>query len=262
MTHYEIFHRCFPQLSVTEKQFSELSEIKDCTAIDYADGFALVKENAVRLLCVLPDKRGQGTGSRLLEKAEGLIREKGYSRAEIGGTDSGLFIGAVSDSASFFEKHGYTFGENIAEMCGDAGQLQLTGKLPEGVSFGFADGGSERLREAVAAVDEDWVQYFGGGEIFCGFVGADIASFCIVEDDVTCVFSDAESRVGSIGCVGTVPQFRKRGIGLSMVSLASQELLKRGCNRIFIHYTGVYDWYARLGYKTQLWVRLGGKELY
>ena len=50
--------------------------------------------------------------------------------------------------------------------------------------------------------------------------------------------------------------------GLKMVELAARELYSRGCERIFIHYTGVYDWYAKIGFRTGLMLRLGGKELH
>ena len=253
--------RCFPALKLNEQQFIRLSGIQDGTLFETDGGFALVKGNNIRLLCVLPEKQGQGIGGALLAQAEDFIRSNGCDRAEIGGTGSGLFIGAVRESVGFFEKRGYTFGEEIAEMYGNSGELRLDVKQPDGVEFRYEPGGSERLKHAVSAVDEDWVQYFSDGEIFCAYCGGEIAAFCIVEDDVDCIFSDGTVRVGSVGCVGTVPKFRRQGIGLTMVARASQQLIRSGCGRIFIHYTAVYDWYAKLGYKTGLWVRLGGKEL-
>ncbi|MDE6592180.1 MAG: GNAT family N-acetyltransferase, partial [Oscillospiraceae bacterium] len=87
------------------------------------------------------------------------------------------------------------------------------------------------------------------------------ASFCILEDDVICLLSGDGEKVGSIGCVGTVPKFRRQGIGLKMVSLAAEELKKQGCGKVFIHYTHVYDWYARLGFKPFLKLKMGGKKL-
>ncbi len=261
MTHYEIFLRCFPGFQLTEKQFTRLSGTPDGMLFEADGGFALVKANNIRLLCVLPEKQGQGIGSALLAQAEDNIRSNGFDRAEIGGTGSELFIGALRERAGFFEKHGYSFGEDIAEMYGNSGELRLDVKQPAGVEFGYEPGCSERLNHAVSAVDEDWVQYFGEGEAFCAYCGGEIAAFCIAEDDVDCIFSDEAVRVGSVGCVGTVPKFRRQGIGLAMVARASQELIRSGCGRIFIHYTEVYDWYAKLGYKTGLWVRLGGKKL-
>ncbi|MGN1338860.1 MAG: GNAT family N-acetyltransferase [Oscillospiraceae bacterium] len=261
MTSYEIFTRCFPELRLTLRQFTELSGIQQGKLFEAEGGFALVQGNKIRLLCVLPEYRGQGVGGGLLATCEDYIRESGFSRAEIGGTDSGLFIGAELSSAPFFEKRGYVFGGNIAEMYGERGELRLEPTELSGVGFGWERCGTQNLLSAVGSVDEDWRQYFREGECFCAYKDGDIASFCLVEEDVTCLFSDENARVGSIGCVGTVPEYRRRGIGLDMVAQASRILLERGCDRVFIHYTGVYDWYAKLGYKTRVWVRLGGKNL-
>ncbi|MCI5669059.1 MAG: GNAT family N-acetyltransferase [Oscillospiraceae bacterium] len=255
MTEYEIFKSCFPELRLDERQFRELSGISSGQTFCCDGGFALVSGNCVRLLCVAPEKRKTGVGTSLLKKAEEHIRSLGYSRAELGGTDSGLLIGAPEDCSRFFTQRGYTLNERVAEMYGTPDMLR-SAPAAEGADFEFCRGSG--LPEAVAAVDRDWVQYFDGGEIFCGYSGGKIASFCLLDDDVDCLFSDG-TRVGSIGCVGTVPEFRRRGIGLKMVELAARELYHRGCEKIFIHYTGVYEWYAKIGFRTGIMLRLGGK---
>ncbi len=258
MTHYEIFSECFPGLELTEKQFDTLADEGNCQSFDIPEGFALTKGNQLRLICVLPDKRRCGAGTRLFSAAEQHIRNLGFDRMETGGTDSELLIGVPEECAGFFEKQGCTLGEAVAEM--NAGELNLPD--PEsGAGFGVFSGSPEELRAAVAAVEPDWVPYFAEGEFFCATVGGKIASFCILGRDETCILSRGDSRMGSIGCVGTVPEFRRRGIGLEMVAEATRLLLADGCDDIFIHYTAVYRWYSRLGYRTRLILRLGGKDL-
>lgn len=257
MTEYEIFKSCFPELRLNERQFRELSGIGSGQTFCCDGGFALVSGNCVRLLCVAPERRGNGVGTSLLKKAEDHIRSQGYSRAELGGTDSRLLIGAPEGCSQFFTMRGYSLPERVAEMYGTPDMLR-SAPAAEGAEFEFCRGCG--LHQAVAAVDQDWVQFFDGGEVFCGYSGEKIASFCILDDDVDCLFSDG-TRFGSIGCVGTVPEFRRRGIGLKMVELAARELYRRGCDKIFIHYTGVYDWYAKIGFKTGIMLRLGGKNL-
>lgn len=118
---------------------------------------------------------------------------------------------------------------------------------PDNITFGIYDGPNEPLKEAVAKVDEDWVKYFGPGrKTFCAFDRDKIVSFCNV--DKMCEFEGA--RVAGPGCVGTVPEYRKRGIGLNMVRHATQLLKDEGYNISFIHYTHLENWYGRLGYKT------------
>ncbi len=123
--------------------------------------------------------------------------------------------------------------------------------MPENIRFGYFDGAVEQLRAAIAAVDEEWVQYFQAEDrVFCGFDGERIAAFCIVKEDAECLLSDGVLKIGSIGCVGTVPEYRRQGIGLYMVALATQYLKERGCQKGYIHYTHLDHWYSRLGYRT------------
>lgn len=118
------------------------------------------------------------------------------------------------------------------------------------ISFGVYDGDAETLKEAVAKVDEDWVQFFDGARVYCGYCGGRIASFCIVDDMGEHILDGQKYKVGGPGCVGTVPEFRRRGIGLAMVARVTKLLADEGFDISYIHYTGVADWYAKLGYKT------------
>lgn len=118
---------------------------------------------------------------------------------------------------------------------------------PFHITFGMYSGDVKALQEAVALVDEDWVQYFQEGDkVFCAFDGDRVASFCILDD-----FGEYQGlRVGAPGCVGTVPAFRKQGIGLKLVQKATAILKEKGYDLSWIHYTHVGHWYARVGYKT------------
>ncbi len=120
----------------------------------------------------------------------------------------------------------------------------------EDISFGFYNGEADVLREAVEKVDKDWVQFFDGGRVYCGYCGGEIASFCIVDDMGEHIVNGCKIRVGGPGCVGTVPEFRRMGIGLAMVARVTEILAGEGFDVSYIHYTGVADWYAKLGHKT------------
>ena len=119
------------------------------------------------------------------------------------------------------------------------------------MQFGFYPGNAEELQDIVASVDEDWVKYFQGRlPVFCGMIGKQVVSFCIVETDAETMLSRPGVRVGSIGCVGTAPEYRSRGVGLRMVDLATLYLQQEGCSKAYISYTHIDFWYARLGYET------------
>lgn len=127
--------------------------------------------------------------------------------------------------------------------------------VPEGISFGVYQGDREALLRAVRAVEEDWAQYFRPEHrVFCAMDGETVASFCIVEP----MKPSQGLRIAGPGCVGTVPAYRKKGIGLRMVQLATALLKNDGYDLSYIHFTHVAPWYARLGYQTVLrWDRRG-----
>ena len=127
--------------------------------------------------------------------------------------------------------------------------------VPARITFGLYTDDHARLIEAVRAVDEEWAQYFQPGDrIFAAMDGERICSFCILDD-----FGEYKGmKIGAPGCVGTVPGYRRQGIGLRMVQLATQQLKEAGYELSWIHYTSVGHWYARLGYKTVIrWHSLG-----
>ena len=137
----------------------------------------------------------------------------------------------------------------FAEMNLDLADYQEKTSPIHGVEFDFYHGNTEILRQNVALVDDEWVQYFGEQTpVFCGFAEGKILSFCIVDENL--FFTDEGIRIGSIGCVGTVPQYRNSGIGLRMVDLATLYLKEKGCNKSYVSYTHIDKWYAKLGYRT------------
>lgn len=120
---------------------------------------------------------------------------------------------------------------------------------PENITFGEYKGDIEKLKKAVFEVDEDWVQYFGEwSRVFCAFDGDEIAAFCMIDD-----FGTWDNvHIGGPGCVGTIPKYREKGIGLEMVKRATNILKAEKYDISWIHYTHIENWYKKLGYKTVL----------
>ena len=129
---------------------------------------------------------------------------------------------------------------------------------PEDLAFGEYRGEAMALRDAVAAVDEDWVQYFRDNTpVFCACDRGRIASFCILSDWGL----HQGLRIGGPGCVGTIPEYRGKGIGLELVRQATLLLQEQGFDLSWIHYTHLERWYQKLGYRTVLrWNRSGIME--
>ncbi len=132
----------------------------------------------------------------------------------------------------------------------------------DNVTFGFYDGDPEVLKEAVRAVVPHWVEFFNeDSRVYCGYVNNEIASFCMIENFGEHTVNGMKWKIGGPGCVGTVPEYRDRGIGLTMVKNVTQILLEEQYDYSYIHYTYETGWYSKLGYKTFLtWSGSGVKR--
>ena len=131
--------------------------------------------------------------------------------------------------------------------------------VPEGIAFGFYKGDVKALLESVAAVDEGWVEYFGHNDrVYCALDGDRVVSFCIADNMGAHTLAGKPVKVAGPGCVGTIPSYRRRGIGLKMVQNVTAILKNEGYDLSWIHYTGVGPWYAKLGYETVLRWNGGG----
>lgn len=261
MTEYEIFKACFPRLVIDKNTFDRLAFPIGAVSFCVEGGFAVYKGERIQLLCVLPEYRGRGVGAHLLELCERGILSDGFKKAVLGGD---MLPGAVAESRGFFERQGYAFGGEFNEMELRLSELRFPDeKAPCGARFGFFNGELTDLHCAVAEVDEEWVQYFDRKEdVFCGYdEGGELASFCIVGEDEDCLLCDGIAKVGSIGCVGTLPEFRRKGISLNMVAHAAELLKESGSGKVFIHWTHLDKWYAKLGAVTFLKFSPAEKEL-
>ena len=144
------------------------------------------------------------------------------------------------------------FDELVLELK-DFSEKDIDIQVPQNITFGFWKGdiNDPILQDAIKSVDTEWVQFFTEkikDRIYCAFDGDKIASFCIVDS-----FGNYKDfKVGGPGCVGTVPEYRKKGIGLKLVQKATEILKTEGYDLSFIHWTKVAGWYQKLGYKLIL----------
>ncbi len=132
-------------------------------------------------------------------------------------------------------------------------------KLDTSITFGFFEGNRAELLKVVEQVDSDWAEFFGGEDrVFCGYHNGKVVSFCHVNNIGTYEVNGQKLKIGGPGCVGTLPEYRDKGIGLIMVKKATQILKDEGYDYSYIHYTYVAQWYAKLGYETILkWTKKG-----
>lgn len=132
-------------------------------------------------------------------------------------------------------------------------------KLEDNMSFGYYAGDIDELKKAVEKVVPYWTQFYNEKQrIYCGYIDGKTASFCLIEDTGVHNISGREVKIGGPGCVGTLPEYRNKGIGLTMVKHVTQILKEEGYDYSYIHFTGVAPWYEKLGYKTSVkWTKNG-----
>ncbi len=231
--YYNIFCNCFPDMKMTYKRFCELLHKDSCIYYEYMENneicaFAIVEDYAIRLICVIPSKQRQGVGSKLISDIERYAGNRGFDKIITGGVSSKLFIGAISESWGFFEKQGFTSVGECDEMILKLEDFQLDKLTLHGsniAEYGWFDGKLEDIRTAVSLVDENWPQYFTNPKnIYVAKVNGEIASFCLV------------ARV-------------------------TEYLKIQGMDVSFIFFTGVAEWYEKIGYRTFLSEYFGVKQL-
>lgn len=257
----DIYNRCFPQFYLTYDNFEEFlihedTKIFDCEADGQLVGFAIVEAFAIRLICVEPKKQRLGYGTKLLTEVEKYLIAEKNERIITGGVSSKLFIGAVSESLGFFLKNGFETVGQCDEMLMKLEEFKYNEGDFRGhkiAKYGWYQGDIDKLHAAVASVDETWVRFFDEkSHVYAAMVGDEIASFCLVDLDTKNYLTNVHGRVGMPGCVGTVPKFRNQGIAIEMIARATEYLKQQQMDLSFIFFTGVADWYKKLGYEIFL----------
>ena len=219
-------------------------------------GYAIQKGEKVHVIGACPKEGYEKSAEQLLKNCDRFVAREGFTKVDL--SEKGFT--QMEEYQAYFEKQGYTFAPYVEMDMWLKGYEMPGMPVPEGVTFDYYKGRLSDLHEAVFKVEEDWVQYFNEGDcVYCGFLNGKIVSVCILGFDDDWVISDSSMRVGSVGCVGTVPEYRKQGIGLAMVAHATQILKEAGCDKSFIHYTSFDKWYGRLGYETCMAFALGEK---
>lgn len=276
---YQIFKECFPEIPVTDEILYSLMNYDQCTIIvkrvkDQLAGFSAVQDNRIVLLCIAPAYQRKGYGRELVQESEKLIKENGYNSVILGGTESLLFMGGLSDEEQwmkkrnyFFENCGYTATDGCVELemhLKDFNLDNLNMNLaPEGITFEYwSNPDKNELYSAVGEVDEAWVKYFEGeATVFAAMEKGKCVGFTLLTFDDLTLCSNGHNKVGMVGCVGVIPSKREYGIGLAMVALATDELKKKGCDISYIHYTHLEKWYSKLGYRTIFRYWFGKKDV-
>lgn len=231
----------------------------------------------IQALLVDSAYRNQGIGTLLLRHAEELLKEKGKKVITLGRDTYHYFPGVPSEdqvTARWFEKRGYQHYVTDYDMnCAYVSGQKVNWPELENVEFLILQ---EEKKDALVDFmhrcfpgrwEHETIHYFRKGGTGREFVvvkeKGQIIGFCRINDALSPVIMgnvnwaplfDIEA-VGGIGPLGVDASRRKNGYGLAVVQAAVAALRERGVTDIIIDWTGIIDFYRKLGY--DIWKSYG-----
>jgi GNAT superfamily N-acetyltransferase len=263
---YDIYSRSFPELLSDYEHFCDLLMLDDkktsvLTETEGNDisGFAVIRKNAIMLLCVDEIYRKSGVGTKILRRAEELIFTKS-ERIRLGACDTYLYPG-VPKNTDFFTKRGYNSTGEVVDMMLDVDDYiekadTLDVPLYNGDEIVFRLRG-DSLKEIEAAhicgddIEEGWGSVYAECDTVIIPVDTQTGGFAggiVVDDD--CLYNLSFPDAGGFGCVGVNDIYRKMGIGMRLCKEAIVMLHERKVKQCFIGYTHLEQWYGKLGAKV------------
>lgn len=294
-----LFKRNFPLIVREEESVSGMLSNQENKVIEKRDdrndliGAAVVQKSTILMLCVDKEYRKQGIGSELLAKAEKIIKEAGYEEVTVGAGEDYLmpgvptskrYVAAVNErlyegidetASDFFEKRGYkhSWDCNCFDMRFPLSELTKTehgvGATVDGICYRFATEGdvAEVLKCTDDAYDE-FTPYYKELELYRGD-GAQNPKVLIATDGDEVVGTlivnlETEGKgLGSVGCTTVKPSHRKRHIGVTMVTIATNYLKDAGMREAYLGYTytGLDHMYGYAGYKVCIYYMMAKKKL-
>ena len=288
-----LFHRNFPfcvreettvRNLMTQEKNIILSETDDNGTLI---GAAVLEDNTLLMLCVDTDHRRQGVGTRLLVRAEEMIREAGYDRIVIGAGAHYLMPGipaarpvveeilqpdavyeGLEDHTDFFRKRGYIhrWGCNCFDMRMALSDYAALPFATEGITYRWAVPDdiagitvcTDRAHESFTKYYRNPVLYRQDSpkRVFIAEAEDRIAGVLIVS------FAAEGEGLGSVGCTAVDPDYQGRKIASNLVILGTGHLRDAGLSQAFLGYTytGLDKLYGFAGYRICVYYYMAEKK--
>ena len=224
----------------------------------------------IQALMVDSKHRNQGIGTKLLVKAETLLKQSGIKILHLGRDPWHYFPGVpdeYKDVRTWFEGRGYIFMGHEYDLIGQYSD-QIIEQLPNfpDVTFSILSENEKAdfLEFLYRCFPGRWeyeaIHYFQKGGIGREFVVAKkegkIIGFCRINDANSPFIAQNvywsplfDEELGGIGPLGIDQAERKNGYGLAIVKAAVIFLRQRNIKQIVIDWTGLVDFYQKLGYQ-------------
>ncbi len=222
-------------------------------------------------LFVAPAMQRRGIGAALHDTALAHLRAGGAQHLRLGASLIRFWPGVPCNlpaALAFFAARGWTYGETTYDLLQDLGtyatppalrsrmaaapfhlSLATAGDLPELLEFQDRTFPfwAASYREAARLGDYNDAVLARDAE------GRLVGALLLVTpqshpDRINAPWTALFPRLGGLGEVGVAADRRGEGIGLCLVARGTEILRERGATRAFVGWTGIVDFYGRLGY--------------
>lgn len=217
--------------------------------------------------------RKQGVGSELLERVEYETKKLRKKHLYIGKDYLNFFPGLPVDlksSAAWFEKRGFTRPYDTYDLIRTI-KLDSLDKIPlRNQNINYRVCNINDKDKLINFVKENWpgrwlketIDYFDNGgtgkeyvigldkETICAFakIGLPTTDTSLISYSLT--WRNRFAALGGIGPLGVGLPYRKKNIGFDIVAFATNTLIDNKVSDIIIDWTGLLDFYRRLGYEV------------
>lgn len=232
------------------------------------------------LLLVEPASQRHGVGTELLSRAEEKLKHLGVHKLTLGAGNGDYFWPGLPEeqgrSSSFFRQRGFVEEESSEDLIQDLQDFETPDWAAERLASSssvirIAEPAYERKIAAFERLHfPAWSAYFenemnqGGYSNILLALGSShgILGTLLIRHDTPVPWIAMDGKqMGTLNTLGVAPERQRQGIGLALTARALEILRRRGCSHCFIQWTGLTEWYGKLGATTWAHYRMASKLL-
>ena len=225
----------------------------------------------ISLIYVIPKYRNQGVGSKLLNLSIDALKEYGIHTINLGKDYNNFFPGLPIDLAKYriwFQNRGFEF----LYLTHDLITRNNKNKLPiKNSEFEFKNASTVSKELVIEFINTYWpgrwtkeaIDYYnngGNGNEYqiCLNDKSEIIAFakvCYPNTLTKCMSNSLTWRtrfdaLGGIGPLGVAPSYRGQNLGYDIVASSVNNLINFGISDIIIDWTGLLEFYRKLGFEV------------
>ena len=235
----------------------------------------------ILILLVEPAFQRRGIASVLLETQEARLKASGIHRLNVGFGNEGDYFwpGIPMDAISakhFFANRGWDEDEPSFDLVRHLGHYSTPSWVYDrlstaGVHLRLAE---PTYREKIMAFERywfpHWAKFFQNAMansehhnvLFALDSENSVAGAVILKANVPALWnSDFGTAFGTLNVLGVNPNQQGKGIGIALAAKAMEILKERQCRACYIQWTGLVEWYGKLGATVWAEYRMSSKIL-